>query len=90
LRALLRRHASEQYLTSAQFLDQLRRQLIGKPHATQGLLGKFALFPRCWEVALEPLISSLIVCCVDDDSTLMAIYFFALGISQAALSVATD
>ena len=36
----------EQYFTAAQFFAHLRRQLIGKPHATQGLLGKAALLPR--------------------------------------------
>jgi hypothetical protein len=43
---LARRQASEQYFTSAQFLAQLRRQLMSKPHTTQGLLGKAALLPR--------------------------------------------
>jgi hypothetical protein len=43
---LARRQASEQYFTSAQFFAQLRRQLMGKPQATQGLLGKAALLPR--------------------------------------------
>jgi hypothetical protein len=33
-------------LTSAQFLAQLRRQLMGRPQATQGLLGSAALLPR--------------------------------------------
>jgi hypothetical protein len=43
---LLRRQASEQYFTSAQFLAQRRRQLMGRPQASQGLLGKAALLPR--------------------------------------------
>ena len=43
--AFLARHASEQYFTSAQFLAQLLRQVISRPHATQGLLGSADLFP---------------------------------------------
>jgi len=43
---LARRQASEQYLTSAQFLAQLRRQLMARPQTAQGLLGKAALLPR--------------------------------------------
>jgi hypothetical protein len=42
---LASRQASEQYFTSAQFLDQCRRQLIWRPQATQGLLGSDALLP---------------------------------------------
>jgi hypothetical protein len=33
-------------LTSVQFFAQRRRQLIARPQATQGLLGKAALLPR--------------------------------------------
>ena len=40
------RQAAEQYFTSAQFLAQRLRQLIGRPQVTQGLLGKPALLPR--------------------------------------------
>jgi hypothetical protein len=40
------RQASEQYVTSAQFLAQRRRQLIARPQAAQGLLGRAALLPR--------------------------------------------
>jgi hypothetical protein len=43
---LFRRQASEQYFTSAQFLAQRRRQLMGRPQPSQGLLGKAALLPR--------------------------------------------
>jgi hypothetical protein len=43
---LARRQASEQYFTSAQFLAQLRRQLMARPHRKQGLLGSAALLPR--------------------------------------------
>jgi hypothetical protein len=43
---LARRQASEQYFTSAQVRAQRRRQLIGRPQATQGLLGKADLLPR--------------------------------------------
>lgn len=39
------RHASEQNLTSSQFLAQLFRQVIGRPHVTQILLGKADLLP---------------------------------------------
>jgi len=46
---LLRRQASEQYFTSAQFFAQRRRQLIGRPQAAHGLLGSAALLPR-WVV----------------------------------------
>ena len=42
----LRRQASEQYFTSAQFLAQRRRQLMASPQAAQGLLGNAALLPR--------------------------------------------
>jgi hypothetical protein len=44
--AFTRRQASLQYFTSAQFLAQLLRQLMGRPQATQGLLGSAALLPR--------------------------------------------
>lgn len=37
--------ACEQYFTSAQFLAQLLRQVISRPQATQGLLGKADLLP---------------------------------------------
>jgi hypothetical protein len=43
---LLRRQASEQYFTSAQFFAQRRRQLIARPQTAQGLLGNAALLPR--------------------------------------------
>ena len=42
----LRRQASEQYFTSAQFLAQRCRQLMANPQAAQGLLGSAALLPR--------------------------------------------
>ena len=42
----MRRQATLQYFTSAQFFDQRRRQLIARPQATQGLLGNAALLPR--------------------------------------------
>ena len=41
----LARHASEQYLTSSQFLAQLLRQVISRPQTTQVLLGSDALLP---------------------------------------------
>ena len=41
----LARQASEQYLTSSQFLAQLLRQVISRPQATQILLGSDALLP---------------------------------------------
>jgi hypothetical protein len=43
---LWRRQASLQYFTSAQFFSQRLRQVIGRPQATQGLLGSDALLPR--------------------------------------------
>jgi hypothetical protein len=48
----LLRQASEQYLTSAQFLAQLLRHVISRPHWVQGLLGKAVLLPLklCTEV----------------------------------------
>jgi hypothetical protein len=46
LRHALRRQASEQCFTSAQFFAQRRRQLIASPHVAQGLLGNAALLPR--------------------------------------------
>ena len=39
------RHASEQYLTSSQFLAQLLRQVISRPQTMQVLLGSDALLP---------------------------------------------
>lgn len=39
------RHASEQYLTSAQFFAQLLRQVISRPQVTQNLLGSVDLLP---------------------------------------------
>jgi hypothetical protein len=42
----LRRQASEQYLTSAQFFAQHRRQVIASPQTAHGLLGRWALLPR--------------------------------------------
>ena len=41
----LARQASEQYLTSAQFLAQLLRQVISRPQVTQILLGNDDLLP---------------------------------------------
>jgi len=43
---LMRRQASEQYFTSSHVLAQRRRQVIGRPQATHGLLGSDALLPR--------------------------------------------
>jgi len=40
------RQAAEQYSTPSQLAAHLRRQLIGRPQARQGLLGKAALLPR--------------------------------------------
>jgi hypothetical protein len=42
---LAARHASEQYLTSAQFFAQLLRQVICRPQITQILQGRSALLP---------------------------------------------
>lgn len=39
------RQASEQYFTSAQFLAQLLRQVMSRPHVTQILLGSDDLLP---------------------------------------------
>jgi len=44
--ALFRRQALEQNFTSSQLRAQRRRQVIGSPQATQGLLGSVALLPR--------------------------------------------
>jgi len=41
----LRRQASEQYFTSAQFFAHRRRQVMVRPQLTQGLLGSAALLP---------------------------------------------
>jgi hypothetical protein len=43
---LARRQASEQNFTSSQVRAQRRRQVIGRPQAAQGLLGRAALLPR--------------------------------------------
>ena len=40
------RQASEQYLTSAQVFSHRLRQVMGRPQATQGLLGSATLLPR--------------------------------------------
>ena len=45
----MRRQASLQYLTSAQFFAQCLRQLMARPQATQGLLGSADLLP--WKPA---------------------------------------
>ena len=42
---LFARQASEQYLTSAQFLAQLFRHVISRPQVTQILLGSADLLP---------------------------------------------
>ena len=39
------RHASEQYSTSAQFLAQALRHVMGRAHTAQGLLGRDCLLP---------------------------------------------
>ena len=44
--ALFRRQALEQNFTSSQLRAQRRRQVIGSPQATQGLLGSADLLPR--------------------------------------------
>jgi hypothetical protein len=44
-RGLFCRHASEQYLTSAQFLAHDLRHTIGRPQTAQGLLGRACLLP---------------------------------------------
>lgn len=56
---LLLRQASEQYLTSSQFLAQLLRHTISRPHATQVLLGKAALLPL--EPAMNPRLVQRVV-----------------------------
>jgi hypothetical protein len=38
-------HASEQYFTASQFLAHDLRQVISRPQAWHGLLGKLCLFP---------------------------------------------
>ena len=48
---LLLRQAAEQYLTSAQFLAQALRQVMSRPQAWQGLLGRLALLPLKPDVA---------------------------------------
>ena len=40
------RQASEQWRTCSQFFAQALRQLMGRPQVTQGLLGRWALWPR--------------------------------------------
>jgi hypothetical protein len=42
----VRRQASEQNFTSFQVRAQRRRQVIGRPQAAHGLLGREALLPR--------------------------------------------
>lgn len=44
--ALVRRQVSEQNFTSSQHRAQRRRQLMGRPQATQGLWGRADLLPR--------------------------------------------
>ena len=52
---LLRRQASEQYLTDSQFLAQDLRQVISLPQVAHNLLGKKDLFP------LNPEFSDLLI-----------------------------
>lgn len=40
-----RRHLSLQYFTSSQFFAQALRQVMGRPQAWQGLLGRADLLP---------------------------------------------
>ncbi len=42
-------------MTSARFLAQLRRQIMGRPQAKQGLLGRAALLPRKFGVVRETI-----------------------------------
>lgn len=54
---LPRRQASLQYFTSSQVRSQRLRQVMGRPQATQGLLGRCCLLPlkpRAGEV-IQPL-----------------------------------
>jgi hypothetical protein len=48
---LLPRQASEQNFTSSQFFAQALRQLMSRPQAWQGLLGRLDLLPLKPEVA---------------------------------------
>ena len=52
LPCFLARHASEQYLTSSQFLAQLLRHVISRPQTMQVLLGSDALLP------LKPMVKA--------------------------------
>ena len=52
LPCFLARHASEQYLTSSQFLAQLLRHVISRPQTMQILLGSDALLP------LKPMVKT--------------------------------
>jgi hypothetical protein len=45
VRLLFLRHASEQVLTSFQFLAQLLRHVMVRPHTLHSLLGKALLLP---------------------------------------------
>jgi glutathione peroxidase len=47
------RHLSEQYLTSSQLLRQRLRHVMGRPQATQGLLGSADLLPLNSPIGLE-------------------------------------
>ena len=42
---LFLRHASEQYNTCSQFLDQVLRHVMSRPQVLEGLLGKLCLLP---------------------------------------------
>jgi hypothetical protein len=43
------RHASLQYRTASQFFAQALRQLMGRPQAWQGFMGRWDLWPlRGW------------------------------------------
>ena len=55
---LRRRQASEQYLTSSQFLPQAWRHTTSQPQATQGLCGKACLLP------LKPLLGCMMLASV--------------------------
>ena len=60
--AFLALQASEQYLTSAQFLAQLLRQVMSRPQLKHGLLGSAALLPL--KPIFKPSVSPISTQCV--------------------------
>jgi hypothetical protein len=56
------RQASEQYFTCSQFLAQLLRQVMVRPHTVHSLLGKEALLPLKLLGVVPDFLSAMVGC----------------------------